>query len=70
MYSQRDIVLNKNIIIKRFGKVSNKIFEQIKESIGMIIDWLMGRAISDLQKACDMGDENGCKGLQMVLEKR
>jgi len=38
MYSQKDIVLNKNIIIKRFGKVSNKIFEQIKESIGMIID--------------------------------
>ena len=70
MYSQRDIVLNKNIIIKRFGKVSNKIFEQIKESIGMIIDWLMGRAISDLQKACDMGDELGCKNLQRALEKR
>ena len=70
MYSQRDIVLNKNIIIKRFGKVSNKIFEQIKESIGMIIDWLMGRAISDFQKACDIGYENGCKGLQKVLKNR
>ncbi|MBI3583278.1 MAG: tetratricopeptide repeat protein [Nitrospinae bacterium] len=30
----------------------------------------MGRAISDFQKACDMGNEKGCKGLQMVLEKR
>ncbi len=30
----------------------------------------MGRAISDFQKACDMGFENGCKALQMVLEKR
>jgi len=28
----------------------------------------MGRAISDFQKACDMG--NGYKGLQIVLEKR
>ncbi|MBI3378917.1 MAG: tetratricopeptide repeat protein [Nitrospirae bacterium] len=30
----------------------------------------MGRAISDFQKACDMGNENGCKGLQIVLKKR
>ena len=30
--------LNKSIIIKKFGKVSNKVFGQIKESIGMIID--------------------------------
>jgi len=30
----------------------------------------MGRAISDLQKACDMGDELGCKNLQRALEKR
>ncbi|MBI5748845.1 MAG: tetratricopeptide repeat protein [Nitrospinae bacterium] len=30
----------------------------------------MGRAISDWQKACDMGEENGCKLLQMALEKR
>ncbi len=30
--------LNKNIIIKKFGKVSNKVFEQIKESIAKIID--------------------------------
>jgi hypothetical protein len=29
-----------------------------------------GRAISDFQNACDMGLENGCKGLQMVLKKR
>ena len=30
----------------------------------------MGRAISDFQKGCDMGDENGCKGLKMALENR
>ncbi|MBI5328105.1 MAG: type II toxin-antitoxin system PemK/MazF family toxin [Deltaproteobacteria bacterium] len=30
--------LNKNIIIKKFGKVSNKVFGQIKESIVKIID--------------------------------
>ena len=30
----------------------------------------MGRAISDFQKACDMGDEGGCKDLQMALKKR
>lgn len=30
--------LSKNIIIKKFGKVSKKIFEQIKESINMVID--------------------------------
>ncbi len=30
----------------------------------------MGRAISDLQKACDMGNEIGCKALKMALEKR
>ncbi len=30
----------------------------------------MGRAISDLQKACDMGDVLGCEYLQMALEKR
>ena len=30
----------------------------------------MGRAISDLQKACDMGNENGCEGLKMALEDR
>lgn len=29
-----------------------------------------GRAISDLQKACDMGDENGCKNLQRALKNR
>jgi len=29
-----------------------------------------GNAISDFQKACDMWDENGCKALQMALEKR
>jgi len=28
------------------------------------------RAISDFQKACDMGNEKGCKYLQKVLEKR
>jgi len=28
------------------------------------------KAISDFQKACDMGYENGCKNLQMALEKR
>jgi len=31
---------------------------------------IMGKAIEDFQKACDMGFENGCKVLQMVLEKR
>ena len=30
----------------------------------------MGRAISDFQKGCDMGDENGCKALQMALESK
>ena len=30
----------------------------------------IGRAISDLQKACDMGYENGCKNLKIVLQKR
>src|SRR3990170_8908831 len=30
--------LSKNIIIKKFGKVSKKIFERIKESIDIIID--------------------------------
>ncbi|MDP3110647.1 MAG: tetratricopeptide repeat protein [Thermodesulfovibrionales bacterium] len=30
----------------------------------------MGRAISDYQKACDMGNENGCKNLQIALKKR
>ncbi|MBI5747823.1 MAG: tetratricopeptide repeat protein [Nitrospinae bacterium] len=30
----------------------------------------MGRAISDFQKACDMGEKGGCKNLQMALEKR
>ena len=30
----------------------------------------MGRAISDFQKACDMGNEIGCKNLQIALEKR
>jgi hypothetical protein len=30
----------------------------------------MGRAISDFQKACDMGDEGGCKALQMALKNR
>ncbi len=29
----------------------------------------MGRAISDFQKACNMGDENGCKGLQILRKK-
>ena len=31
---------------------------------------IMGKAIEDFQKACDMGNENGCKGLQVALEKR
>lgn len=30
----------------------------------------MGRAISDFQKACDMGNENGCKNLHRALRKR
>ncbi|MBI4378833.1 MAG: trypsin-like peptidase domain-containing protein [Nitrospinae bacterium] len=30
----------------------------------------ISRAISDFQKACNMGNENGCKVLQMALEKR
>ena len=30
----------------------------------------MGRAISDFQKACDMGDERGCKGVKIALENR
>jgi tetratricopeptide (TPR) repeat protein len=30
----------------------------------------MGRAISDFQKACDMGNEMGCKNLQIVLQNR
>lgn len=30
----------------------------------------MGRAISDFQKSCDMGNENGCKGLQIALKNR
>ena len=29
-----------------------------------------GRAISDFQKACDMGNDRGCKGLQETLQKR
>ncbi len=30
----------------------------------------MGRAISDFQKACDMGYEIGCKALQKALKNR
>ena len=30
----------------------------------------MGRAISDFQKACDMGFEMGCENLQIALKKR
>ena len=30
----------------------------------------MGKAISDFQKACDMGDVLGCEYLQIVLENR
>mgnify|MGYP001604189688 CR=1 FL=1 len=30
--------LHKGIVIKKFGKISNKVFEQIKDSIGRIID--------------------------------
>ena len=30
----------------------------------------IGRAISNLQKACDLGDEDGCKNLQKVLRMR
>ena len=30
----------------------------------------MGRAISDFQKACDMGNEMGCENLQIVLKNR
>jgi tetratricopeptide (TPR) repeat protein len=30
----------------------------------------MGRAISDFQKACDLGNESGCKNLQKALKNR
>ena len=30
----------------------------------------MGRAISDFQKACDLGLELGCKALEMALKNR
>jgi len=30
----------------------------------------MGRAISDFQKACDLGNESGYEGLKIVLKNR
>jgi len=44
--------------------------EHIFQSLPMSVIARVGRAISDFQKACDLGYELGCENLQGALGER
>jgi Flp pilus assembly protein TadD len=60
------------LIMKKRYDALNLNDAEVYHNRGLACDKLgnMGRAISDFQKACDLGNENGCKNLQIALEKR